>query len=94
MPAEILIIDDEQSILRTLRIMLELEGYDVVTATTGREGLDQITEYSDTLRTLNSRAESLFPQLSEQDWISYKDRWRVFGEQAALRWVIQKYGQN
>jgi hypothetical protein len=36
----------------------------------------------------------LFPQLSEQDWISYKDRWRVFGEQAALRWIIQKYGQN
>jgi hypothetical protein len=61
---------------------------------TVKDRLDQITQYSDTLRSLNSRAESLFPQLSEQDWISYKDRWRVFGEQAALRWIIQKYGQN
>jgi RNA polymerase sigma factor (sigma-70 family) len=61
---------------------------------TVKERLDQIAQYSDTLRSLNSRAESLFPQLSEQDLISYKDRWRVFGEQAALRWVIQKYGQQ
>jgi RNA polymerase sigma factor (sigma-70 family) len=61
---------------------------------TVKDRLDQIVQYSDTLRSLNSRAESLFPQLSEQDWISYKDRWRVFGEQAALRWVIDKYGSH
>jgi RNA polymerase sigma factor (sigma-70 family) len=33
-------------------------------------------------------------RVSDQDWISYKDRWRSFGEEAALRWMVGKYGQN
>ena len=32
--------------------------------------------------------------LSDQDWISYKDRWRTFGEEAALRWMVSKYSQK
>jgi hypothetical protein len=32
--------------------------------------------------------------MTEQDWISYKDRWRNFGEEAAGRWLINKYGQK
>jgi hypothetical protein len=31
-------------------------------------------------------------RVSEQDWISYKDRWRSFGEMEALRWLTSKYG--
>jgi hypothetical protein len=33
-------------------------------------------------------------KMSDQDWISYKDRWRAFGEEAALRWMVSKYGQR
>jgi CheY-like chemotaxis protein len=38
----ILIIEDEQTIRETLKESLELEGYPVVTAKNGREGLDLI----------------------------------------------------
>ena len=38
----ILIIEDEESIRRVLSLALELEGYPVVTAANGREGLDAL----------------------------------------------------
>jgi hypothetical protein len=59
---------------------------------TVKDRLDQITQQRETLRNLNQQAEALMPTLSDQDWISYKDRWRMFGEEAALRWVVTKYG--
>jgi hypothetical protein len=31
-------------------------------------------------------------RMSDNDWISYKDRWTAFGEEAALRWMVSKYG--
>jgi len=61
---------------------------------TAKDRIEQIAQYRQTLKELNGQAESLFPTLSEQDWISYKDRWRIFGEEAALRWVVEKYGQK
>ena len=39
----ILIVDDEQSILDTLRILLKNEGFEVVTAQGGKAGLEQLT---------------------------------------------------
>jgi DNA-binding NtrC family response regulator len=44
MPAEILVIDDEINIRKTLRSMLEMEGYDVTTAENAAEGLTLIGE--------------------------------------------------
>ncbi len=44
MSGEILIIDDEASLLRSLRSMLEMEGYGVLTASTAAEGLAQLGE--------------------------------------------------
>src|SRR5262245_5155692 len=38
----ILVIDDEQGILETLRILLKNEGFDVITAQGGKAGLEQI----------------------------------------------------
>jgi CheY-like chemotaxis protein len=38
-PATILIVDDDTPVLDSLRLLLELEGYRVVTARDGREGL-------------------------------------------------------
>ena len=32
--------------------------------------------------------------MSDQDWITYKDRWMSFGEAAAEQWVVSKYGQQ
>jgi CheY-like chemotaxis protein len=36
----ILCVDDDQDILQSLRVVLESRGYEVVTAATGREGLE------------------------------------------------------
>jgi RNA polymerase sigma factor (sigma-70 family) len=61
---------------------------------TVQDRLNQIAQQRQELNQLNQQLEPLLPQLSDQDWISYKDRWRVFGEKAAVQWVISKYGQN
>ena len=42
MPDKILIVDDEQDILRIVAYSLKKWGYDVVTATNGQDGLDKI----------------------------------------------------
>src|SRR5262249_57036399 len=41
-PPSILVIDDEQGILETLRILLKNEGFDVATAQGGKAGLEQL----------------------------------------------------
>ncbi|HET7273802.1 MAG TPA: sigma-54 dependent transcriptional regulator, partial [Longimicrobiaceae bacterium] len=43
---KVLIIDDETSILDTLRILMRREGYEVTTAASGQEGLKQLHESS------------------------------------------------
>jgi CheY-like chemotaxis protein len=40
----ILIVEDEPSIAQIMCIVLEREGYNVMTATNGQEGLDQLTQ--------------------------------------------------
>jgi RNA polymerase sigma factor (sigma-70 family) len=61
---------------------------------TVQDQLDQLNKQNAAIRELSQKVESLLPMMSEQDWINYKDRWRVFGEDAAFRWVIGKYGQR
>jgi RNA polymerase sigma factor (sigma-70 family) len=56
--------------------------------------LDQLNKQNAEIREMSQKVESLLPMMSEQDWINYKDRWRVFGEDAAFRWVLGKFGQK
>jgi DNA-binding NtrC family response regulator len=46
MTGSVLIIDDEAEIRESLQTLLELEGYDVETASTGQQGLNRIGEHS------------------------------------------------
>jgi len=61
---------------------------------TVQDRINQLAQQNAALKNLNQQIEPLFPTMSDQDWISYKDRWRVFGEEAAMRWVLSKYGQK
>ena len=61
---------------------------------TVQDRLNQLAQKNTEMKELNAQLEPLLPNLSDQDWISYKDRWRVFGEEAAIRWVVNKYGQK
>ena len=56
--------------------------------------IDELTQQRNEIQEMAAQVEKLQSKLSEADWISYKDRWRNFGEEAAVRWVIGKYGEK
>ncbi len=64
------------------------------TGQTVRDQLNQIAQQKAGLDSLNQQLEPLMPTLSDEDWIVYKDRWLMFGEENAVRWVINKHGQQ
>ena len=61
---------------------------------TVQDRIDQLDQRRTELKELNQKLGPLLPTLSDQDWINYKDRWRAFGEESAVRWVVGKYGQK
>jgi RNA polymerase sigma factor (sigma-70 family) len=61
---------------------------------TVQDRLSALTQQFTAVTQLGEQAETLFPALSDQDWIVYKDRWLMFGEENAQRWVVNKFGQQ
>ena len=59
----ILIVDDEESILVTLKMFLELSGFQVVAANNGAAALDKVTQYTPDLVVLDV----LMPQLDGRE---------------------------
>jgi hypothetical protein len=57
-----------------------------------QERLDDLARERAAIRGLAAGFDEMQHRVSEQDWISYKDRWRSFGEMEALRWLTSKYG--
>jgi RNA polymerase sigma factor (sigma-70 family) len=58
---------------------------------TVQDQINQVLQQKQELTQRSSQVEALLPQVSEQDWIVYRDRWLMFGEQNAENWVIDKY---
>src|SRR6185295_5371677 len=54
---------------------------------TVQQHLDDLTKQRDAMKQIVQQTSSLMGNLSPQEWISYQDRWRSFGEQAALKWL-------
>jgi hypothetical protein len=61
---------------------------------TVQERISQLRQQRTAIRGLYQQAVPLLGTLSDQDWISYSDRARAFGEPAALQWVAGKYGKK
>jgi RNA polymerase sigma factor (sigma-70 family) len=61
---------------------------------TVQDRLNQITQQYAALQQMVLQAEPFRQTMADQDWISYTDRLKTFGEEAALRWVLSKYGQR
>jgi hypothetical protein len=64
------------------------------TGQTVQARMDQLAQQRTAINDLAQQAEPLLPTMSDQDWMSYKERWKLFGEEAASRWVISKYGRQ
>jgi RNA polymerase sigma factor (sigma-70 family) len=64
----------------------------VDTGQTVQDYRNQLNQQRAALRGLYRQAVPLLGAMSDQDWISYGERARDFGEQAALQWVLGKYG--
>jgi tetratricopeptide (TPR) repeat protein len=60
---------------------------------TVQDAINQLTQERSTLDALNAEAEPILENISDQDYLTYKDRWMAFGEEAALRWLIATHGQ-
>ena len=54
--------------------------------------IDQLAQQRAAIRELGQQADPLWQSMSEQDWISYHNRSAAFGEEAAMRWLVGKYG--
>jgi hypothetical protein len=61
---------------------------------TARDRLGHVTQRYSAIQQLVSQSEPFRQTMSDQDWIGYTDRLKSFGEEAALRWVLSKHGQQ
>jgi RNA polymerase sigma factor (sigma-70 family) len=61
---------------------------------TVQDQINQLNQQREIINDLNQQAGPLIPLLSDQDYLTYKDRWIAFGEESALQWVIGKYGRQ
>jgi hypothetical protein len=56
--------------------------------------LNQLVQQRIEAQDLVKQAAPIYPQMSPQDWISYNDRLRAFGELNAIHWLLDKYSQK
>jgi RNA polymerase sigma factor (sigma-70 family) len=61
---------------------------------TVQDYLNQNKQQFTDLEQRSDQVGALMPQISEQDYVIYHDRWLMFGEQNAEQWLISKYAQN
>jgi RNA polymerase sigma factor (sigma-70 family) len=59
---------------------------------TVQDRLNQLAQQRAAVAEMDQQVEKLLPSLSDQDWVIYKNRWLMFGEQNAQSWVINTYG--
>jgi hypothetical protein len=59
---------------------------------TVQDRLNQLAQQREDVFQMSQQVDKLLPSLSDQDWIIYKNRWLMFGEQNAQSWLINTYG--
>jgi CheY-like chemotaxis protein len=53
MPARVMVVEDDDTIRQLITVNLELEGFDVVTATDGQEALERVKDLAPAVMTLD-----------------------------------------
>jgi len=61
---------------------------------TVQDRLTQLAEQKTAVSSLFKQGSPLLETMSEQDWISYIDRDKSYGEEAAMQWAVSKFGRK
>jgi hypothetical protein len=61
---------------------------------TVQDQLNELAQQRASVKELDQQVSNLLPEMSNQDWIIYHNRWLMFGEENAQSWVVNKYGQR
>jgi hypothetical protein len=56
--------------------------------------LDALTQQRADFKVLVKQTDALLPTIPDPDLVAYFNRLRTFGEAAAMRWVVDKYGRD
>jgi tetratricopeptide (TPR) repeat protein len=64
------------------------------TGLTVADQMEQIKQRREAIKDLNQQVEPLFPLLSQQDFITWADRRRAYGDLNAMQWIINKHGRT
>jgi RNA polymerase sigma factor (sigma-70 family) len=60
---------------------------------TVQDQLNELAQQRATVKQLDQQVTPLLPEMSDQDWVIYQNRWLLFGEENAQSWVVNKYGR-
>lgn len=58
---------------------------------TVKERLAELIQRRTDLTQFGNQLDSIYTSISAADWISYHDRWRSYGEENAMKWLLDKY---
>jgi RNA polymerase sigma factor (sigma-70 family) len=61
---------------------------------TVKNRLEEVSQRKTTLAGFAKQLDRIYETISAPDWISYHDRWLAFGEDNAITWLLDKYGQK
>lgn len=61
---------------------------------TVQDQLDALAQQRAALMQIDEQSSALWPQMTDDDWVVYKDRWLMYGEVNAQQWLISKYGSQ
>jgi hypothetical protein len=64
------------------------------TGQTVADRIEQLKQQRELAKNLNRQIQPLLPLLSPQDFITWADRRRAYGELNAMQWMVNKYGQR
>ena len=61
---------------------------------TVQQELDQLAQRMTSIRGLAQQVNPLMQQMTPEDWQNYNQRTLIFGEENAMGWLVNKYGQK
>jgi hypothetical protein len=52
---------------------------------------NQLNQQREALTALSKQMDAILPTMPDEDWVNYRNRLMMFGEQDAIQWVLNKY---